>query len=167
VEELIAFIEARLAEEAEVAQDLARGCPAPWSADKSEVRDANGDIVVCDEYHWSALPHVARHDPARALREAAAKRAILAEHARWGSLRDPRKDGGSFDCHVATCKACGPFEWPHEDKPPSYPYSAPWTEGEDEYPTFWPCATLRAVVAIWDGHPDYRPEWRMATSESD
>jgi hypothetical protein len=73
------FIAARLDEDEAAAQDAARGNPVPWSLDHAWIRDATGEVVVCDEYRWggSAFTHIARHDPARALREVAAKRAIV------------------------------------------------------------------------------------------
>jgi len=80
MDELIEFVAARLDEEQYLAQDLARGHPGPWSADTpSSVCDSGGKVVVQDEYHWSAIPHIARHDPARVLRDVAADRKLLAE----------------------------------------------------------------------------------------
>lgn len=62
-------------------------------------------------------------DPARRLREAEAKRAILALHVpMWPD-----------DPDSSTCARCG---------------------------LAWPCATLRALAAIWSGHPDHRQEWK-------
>jgi len=79
MQDLIAFTEARLDEEEEAAQDTARGNPGPWSLDHAWIRDATGETVVMDEYRWggSAFTHIARYDPARVLREVAAKRARL------------------------------------------------------------------------------------------
>src|SRR3954464_4686761 len=87
---LRAFIEARLAED----EEMARGAAAPWPAGGgvwTYVETRGGDFKVVngggysisghydvDSGPWFTGPHVARHDPARELREVAAKRAILA-----------------------------------------------------------------------------------------
>ena len=72
------FIEARLDEDEDLARDLLHGHPGPWRVGgPSEVRDSAGELVVADEYHWNPMPHIARHDPARVLRDVAAKRRIL------------------------------------------------------------------------------------------
>jgi hypothetical protein len=83
-EELIAFLSARLDEEEISAQDVARGAPAPWSVGDSCVLDAGGTPVVLDEYHshGGGFQYIARHDPARVLREVAAKRAIIERYER-------------------------------------------------------------------------------------
>lgn len=69
--------------------------------------------------------------------EVAAKRAILASHnpypdrAVWRDRVDP-------DQSQPACSTCG------------YP---------EEYPTRWPCSTVRHLAAPYAGHPDYRQEW--------
>lgn len=80
--------------------------------------------------------HIARHDPARALREVEAKRAILAGH---------RPQLPRFGNDVPRCSTC-------------------LTEREGRYQEDWsadpwPCLTVRATVAAWSDHPDYRPGW--------
>jgi hypothetical protein len=80
---LTEFLTARLDEDEAAARELLRGHPGPWRVGlPSDVRDSAGEVVVADECHWSPMPHIARHDPARVLRDVAAKRAILAECAR-------------------------------------------------------------------------------------
>jgi hypothetical protein len=69
-------------------------------------------------------------DPARVLREVEFKRAILAEH-------DPE-----------------PWGEPH-------PELLRCGQGHgDEYWEEWPCAEVRALAALYDGHPGYRAEWK-------
>ena len=70
----------------------------------------------------------------RVLREVAAKRAILAEHAPGYPTTYPKPSG------QPTCGVChaGGFEWEPEK---------------------WPCATVRALGAVWSDHPDWR-EWK-------
>lgn len=82
---IVEFLEARLAEDEAVAlaithiQDSKLG---EWTG-KSAFLWILGDQKVSN--------HIARHDPARVLREVAAKRAIIAEHHRasqWGGPVD-------------------------------------------------------------------------------
>jgi hypothetical protein len=82
----------------------------------------------------SACTHMARHDPVRVLREVAAKRAILAEHPhiRCGGSTARKNDVG--------CEKCD-----NDD-------------GVQWYPGY--CATVRAIAAVWNDHPDYRTEWK-------
>jgi hypothetical protein len=78
MDELIAFLRARYGERDDAAQDTARGYPPPWSVEDSSVRDANGHVVMLDEFHGcGALEHIALHDPGATLRDIAAKRAIV------------------------------------------------------------------------------------------
>jgi hypothetical protein len=127
-----AFVAARLDEDEAAARDLLRAHPGPWRVGlPSEVRDSAGDVVVVDEYHWSPMSHVARHDPARvALRQVPALRAILAEHQPWPA-------------EPAWCRRC------HEPIPDA-------REDEDPCDSFdWPCPTVRALAATWSDHGDY------------
>jgi hypothetical protein len=77
--DLVRFIEERLDEEA----DLARRCDGDgcgeWSA---HGRTVDFCQVEHSGFHPAIAQHVARHDPARVLREIDAKRRILARHAR-------------------------------------------------------------------------------------
>ena len=70
----------------------------------------------------------------RMLREVTAKRAILAEH-------EPEPWG---EPHPGLSR-CGP-------------------RCGEEYWTIWPCATVRAIAAIYSGHPDYDPAWAPTAS---
>ena len=74
--------------------------------------------------------HIARHDPARVLREVAAKRAILAEHLHVKTSGSP-----GFGCRIC-----------HQDRDYGI-YGEGW------------CGTIRPVAAVFSDHPDYRPEW--------
>ena len=84
--------------------------------------------------------HIARHDPARVLREVAAKRAILALHQPYtiglfGSRQAPR------------CEVC--------------------LSERERYPEFWegdpwPCATVRVLLAEYSDREDYDPAWMPA-----
>lgn len=74
--------------------------------------------------------HIARHDPARVLAEVEAYRRIVELHQ-----RDPDWSGWSGDW----CRTCGTAS---------------------EYPTDWPCETLRLLALPYAEHPDYDESWR-------
>jgi hypothetical protein len=87
VDDLIAFLSARLDED-EAAAKLAAREGGTWTQDDPErhpgsISSLGGQVVYDegspDEYQ---APHIARHDPARVLREVEAMRAILAEAGR-------------------------------------------------------------------------------------
>lgn len=69
----------------------------------------------------------------RVLAECAAKRAIIAEHG--------------LDDHSTKdyCETCA--DWWNSEL------------GEGPPPVAWPCPTLRAIAAVYAGHPDYQQEW--------
>lgn len=76
--------------------------------------------------------HIARHDPARVLREVEAHRAILARHA---------ATRGSFQLICPVCWTIGRID------------------GADLEGDPWPCVTVRHLAAVYSDHPDYDPEW--------
>ena len=112
-----------------------------------------GDVVVYDEGspdEYQAA-HIARHDPARVLREVDAKRKILAEHPvdadllAW-SLGAAEVVAGRAS-PLSRCMRC---TVPLPDA----------CEDEDQYERVeWPCPTVRALAAVYSDHPDYRQEW--------
>lgn len=136
MDDLVAFLRARLNEDERAAQSAASVCgchpEAPsWSFD-DEATD--GRIVLVDEPHprtrrkigrrWNGsyeglfmAQHVVRHDPARVLREVAAKRRIVDRYA-W-----LREHGDTGD--------------------------AAWV--------------LPLLALPYADHPDYRPEWAPTT----
>lgn len=77
------------------------------------------------------MEHIARHDPARVLREVQAKRAILALHT--------ATDGGS------ACEGCGTVgvcdDWVTDDV-------------ND-------CPMLHALANVYADHPDFVAEWKL------
>jgi hypothetical protein len=83
VTDLIAFITARLDEDERVARDAT---PGPWTDFSSRSygveQAAEGRRVVAERVHdYDDAAHIARHDPARVLRDVAAKRRLLKECA--------------------------------------------------------------------------------------
>ena len=138
----MAFVKARLDEDEAAAWDAADGDSGRWfTGEKWNVYRAEDtapdagtdehDLVVYGNVK-SQSEHIARHDPARVLREVAAGRAILAEHF-------PEDRGESLP--GADCGVC-------------------YYTGTPGSPAQWPCLTLRSLAGIWDDHPDYRPEWK-------
>lgn len=79
--------------------------------------------------------YVARHDPARVLREVAAKRRVMQRHH--------RSDASTVSDYCAGC-AHDPEGWPE-------------IELND-------CPELRDLAAVYSDHPDYRPEWAPETT---
>lgn len=87
MDDLIAFLRARLDEDADLA--LAAS-PGPWHPDEEhdEVH-AVDDIVVAEGFALSGrqlratVDHIARHDPARVLAEVEAKRKILTAYENY------------------------------------------------------------------------------------
>lgn len=79
--------------------------------------------------------HIARHDPARVLREVEAKRAILGLH--YPGLPPAGAPDGLTIC--AGEEADGDT----------------W-----QMATSWPCHTVCVIAAVYSDHPDYRPEWK-------
>jgi hypothetical protein len=100
--DLAAFISARLDEDEATARDVRYVWP-----------------TICEE----------TLNPARVLREVAAKRAVLAEHA-------PEPWGEPHPELLRCAQGHG-----------------------DEYWTTWPCSEVRALTAVYGGSPDYRQEW--------
>jgi hypothetical protein len=79
--DLTEFLRARLAEDAEAARTTADEYGAAWSAD--EPMDTVSSDTGADVAEGPATPlrWIARHDPARVLREAEAKRAVVDRYA--------------------------------------------------------------------------------------
>lgn len=92
---------------------------------------------VGDTIDREVADHIARHDPARVLREVEAKRQLIEEHPSalgW--------DGSQADATV--CRTCAENS----------------TDGGlngDPYP----CRTLRLLALPYTDHPDYRDDWRL------
>ena len=160
--DLVAFLRARLNEDEAMAM---AATPGPWWAVQGKHED-DGKLRLVkasdpayptedpiyagsaqrvawsvtsdpDEGEQANLRHIARHDPARVLREVEAKRAILGLHRpEWHDfINADGDDRTSSDC--AECSTHG-------------------------LPDRWPCPTLRHLAAVYGGHPDYDPAWAPA-----
>ena len=110
--DLVSFLTARLDEDEKIASVLA-GDKWGWPQPQPGFAD-----------------HVARHSPARVLREVEAKRAIVALHEPLpSSYGEP-----------SVCPSCWPQPWIG-----THPLA--------------PCPTMRNLAAVYSDHPDYDPEW--------
>jgi hypothetical protein len=127
---IVEFLEARLEEDEDTAQDAAgwdqSGTvrdPGVWCREGvNSVIDSSRRLVVFGDGSApgdSQAAHIVRHDPARVLCEVAAKRALLVSH-----------DIGHDPCDA------------HDARYESVP-----------------CDVILNLAAIYSGHPDYREEW--------
>lgn len=136
---LIAFVEARLAEDEETARRCAwTGDDPEWTYDRETFAVASTDRPIVarrDTAGPSSLldvdgAHIARHDPARVLREVQAKRRLLDRIFRY----EAKIDGEWGCCHDAEQLRAG--ECPHLDT-----------------------TALELLAAPYVGHPDFDPAW--------
>lgn len=116
--DIVEFIKARLDEDEAIAD--------------AAVRFDYGVTNWCDEGDH-VNRHIARHDPARVLREVAAKRALLDAHC-----TDPKYGG-------TECLGC------HANFQEEY-----WTQDINK------CPTLRAIASVYSDHQDYDPTWSQS-----
>lgn len=154
------FITARLGEDEAMARSAS---PGQWAitdddVDGTMITAVNGPVMAVygTGVTPAALPnaaHIARHDPARVLREVTAKRAMVALHAihsepeRWGSGHpDLAMRGQPTGRTVYWCDEC--------DHDRDYGHiGIAEVEG---------CTTMRLLAAPYSDHPDYRAEWAPA-----
>ncbi|MFB6557726.1 DUF6221 family protein [Streptomyces sp. NPDC056400] len=124
-QDLVAFLEARLDEEA----DLARRCDGDgcgrWSAHGHTVDFCQAELAG---FHPTIASHVALHDPARVLREVEAKRRVLARHDLAPAVGDPEtpwddRDDCRFDGDPWPCDDLLDLASPYADHP-DFPRSA-------------------------------------------
>ena len=134
--DLAAFLAARLDEDEAVAKLAARE-GSIWTQDDPDrypgAISSLGGIVVYDEGapDENQAPHIARHDPARVLREVAAKRTLL----RY-------------------------FTDPQTGEPVSIGIAATATDlGRNRMTAIPGSWILRELAAVYSDHPDYRQEW--------
>jgi hypothetical protein len=156
MDELITFVKARLDEDEAAAKRASRdkaagdawhagGAGDGWTQAGTPVLrpDEGPAAMAIGDY---AAAHIARHDPARVLREVEAKRAIAALHA----FSVHREEQRAFAQEIA------------QGKPPVF-----WVDMHDCALCGWfdaeagGCLTVRHLAAVWDGHPDYRQEWAL------
>jgi hypothetical protein len=165
VDDLIAFLTARLDEDEAAAKAAETG--TPWHAAAGQFgprvttgpgeddhwdREISYAVWVCDDEAdgcpddsravMAEARHIARHDPARALREVEAKRALLRMHEPvpfWGNNPPPLKDRTPENAVAWYCECQCP---------------------DGVIQGAYPCDTARLLTAVWSDHPDYRQEWK-------
>lgn len=139
--ELVEFLRARLDEDEEVAGIMPADSRA-WSYHPDEQHpNYSGKIPeifaeACNTQTpgfilFEAAPHIARHDPARVLRDVAAKRRILEAH----------DSDGAHECVDG-------------------PEFGDWSLRSPHIGWEVNCLTLRLLALPYDQHEDYRDEWR-------
>ena len=144
---MVAFLEARLDED----EAGAKACqsPSPWKtathpADSWIVTDATGEPVIYDEGTPSLeeAAHIARHDPARVLRDVEADRALLS------ALGQARK----FSDHM--------FSSPSPEGAASGEVPGERVRAATQVLTLERVVMIRA--ARFSDHPGYSPAWAPA-----
>jgi Family of unknown function (DUF6221) len=89
---LVEFLEARLAEDELMASAAIEGA-ADWHVFYAyrDIKDGDGRYVVLADTQYPTVEqaaHIARHSPARILRQCEATRVVIAEFLRLGALGD-------------------------------------------------------------------------------
>ncbi|MEV0036214.1 DUF6221 family protein [Streptomyces sp. NPDC050804] len=103
--DVVAFLRARLDEEAELAGRCDGDDRRQWNAREDTVDFCQMDL---SGFHPTIAQHVALHDPARVLRDVEAKRRVLARHVLsppigdpeipWANRSDCQYDGEDWPC---------------------------------------------------------------------
>jgi hypothetical protein len=148
--DIVEFLTARLDEDEQAALGVSDGPrkPEEWvakqwpygTAPRNWAVDCPFGAVVVDGSFRASAEHIARHDPARVLREVAAKRRTLARH------RPATGEEIGWYVYAGACFGCG-------------------TEGEFADPRtrkINDCPELRDVIATYAEHPNYNPSWSVA-----
>jgi hypothetical protein len=134
VDELTAFLRARIDEREAVARAATHGGKGQWTqpdADREpgRIQDDRGEVVSCDEGSPTEeqAAHIALNDPAHVLREVEAQRRVLARHTLSPPIGDPE---------------------------------LPWDNRADcQYDgDLWPCDDILDLALPYKGHADWREE---------
>jgi uncharacterized protein YlaI len=131
--ELAAFLKARLDEDERTARAAIRDDPGHMFMKHSQPQE---------------IAHIARHDPARVLRDVEAKRRIIDEHEPYEDITGYINNEPIRAMLCPTCVYIGDDETPDGDR-------IGVLEHDDA-----PCATLRLLALPYDQHPEYQMEWR-------
>jgi len=117
---LVAFLNARLDEDADLARRCARaaGC-GEWTGHGNAVHSRQVDLT---EFDPAIAQHVARHDPARVLRDVEAKRRVMSRHTLSPAGGDPERpwddrDDCQFDGDLWPCDDLLDLALPYRDHP--------------------------------------------------
>jgi len=118
--DLVAFLKARLDEDADLARRCAgAGFSAEWIAHGAAVDFGRGDLT---NLHVAIAQHAALHDPARVLREVEAKRHVLNRHTLSPAEGDPERpwddrDDCQFDGDLWPCDDLLDLASPYQEHP--------------------------------------------------
>lgn len=137
---IIEFITARLDEDEAIAREAGS---APWTADVPQAIHVSAQAVAANKHafrlghiasveHEECSHHIARHDPARVLRQVAALRQVVEAEI---------VNRIAFDGELCCCDADEVRAGKCED----------WTPDRS--------TLLRALASAWTDHPDYQAEW--------
>lgn len=157
--DIVAFIQARLAEDEQLAREAT---PGRWEAfsnnpdvgfeiaadqspahrPKTQKRWVVGGESGGGVYDEPDANHIARHHPARVLAEIAAKRRVLARHCRADRADHIYRER----IPIYMCVGCE--------------YEPTWDDPQPRTPDINDCPELRDLAAIWNGHPDYQERWK-------
>ena len=142
--DLVEFLKARLAEDerrALAVDDNSAPWTGQWVVRGEALKAYNGWTLIYKKagddtlFRPGLLAHIARHDPARVMREVEAKRAIVDEH--------PITTGWDGDgSNRPICLTCS---------------TADQSGGIEGDP--YPCRTLRLLASPYADHDGYRAEW--------
>lgn len=139
-DDLVTWLRAQLDEDERVARAAGSRLDGSYEwvageANADGVRTKAGTPVT--RFSWpNEMEHIARHDPARVLREVAAKRAIVKLHEQVPAT--PRR--GQENPPATGCHWCN--EWD----------GLTWAGGV--------CDTVRLLASAYSDQPGYREEWR-------
>jgi hypothetical protein len=150
MDDLVAFLRARLDEDeaaAAAAQQETTGC---WTARETDwgggsvVEDGGGALILPTAANDVHYPHVARHDPARVLAEVEAKRKIVDAYLPPGA--DPHP---GLPC----------INYEGQDPAQYDEYGACERHWQASKTLLHEDFVLRLLALPYAGHPGYRPEW--------
>lgn len=148
--DIVAFIEARLDEDEQVAravEDRSAPFDGQWKNDDNRALRTYNDWVLAYKPNaepWApgVLDHIARHDPARVLAEITAKRRVLARHHRASSPEYVYRER----IPIYMCEGC--------EYETAYGFTSART------PDINQCPELRDAASVWSDHPDFDEAWR-------
>lgn len=144
---IVEFLHARIQEDEDTARAARDLMDEPWKVfpEGHEEENYSGGHRVSNggtNAGWveeSKAFHIARHDPARVLREVAAKRRIMERHKPDDRIAVKGPYRGRY-----SCQGCN-YEYGTIDEV---------TQDINE------CPELRDLAAVYSGHKDFNPEWR-------
>ncbi|MEU8136092.1 DUF6221 family protein [Streptodolium elevatio] len=141
-DDLVAWLTEQLDHDQRIAESTRQASPSWQNFDMDgELRDDVNAGTVCIAGDADRA-HIALHDPARVLREIAAKKAIIKAHGPHLLYHQVVKDydGSQRLGTLVRCRSCEPPQEITRDT--------------------WPCPTLRHMAAVYADRPGYDESWR-------